>query len=266
MSVGSTVGPPPPLRVDGLSVVYGQRSAVDRLSLEVRPGEIYGLLGSNGAGKSSTIKAIVGLVRPAAGSIRVFGFDALQDGLRTKERIGYVPETSMLYEALTPHEFLEFVAGVRRLDRAAATARTRSLVTAFRLSEEFDEPIASLSNGTRQKVLLVAALLHEPPLLVLDEPLNHLDPRSVRLMKDLLSRYVANGHRGVLFSTHAMEIAEQLCHRIGILDRGVLRGEGSLEALRERGVHGDASLEDIFLHLTEEDEDVSATLASLERT
>ncbi len=182
-------GPVLPLRLEDLSVVYGERKAVDRLNLEVRPGEIYGLLGSNGAGKSSTIKSIVGLVRPAGGTVRVFGYDAQKESIATKERIGYVPETSMLYESLTPHEFLEFVSGVRRLDPARAAARARDLVAAFRLTDEFDEPISSLSNGTRQKVLVVAALLHQPPLLVLDEPLNHLDPRSLRLMKDLLTQY-----------------------------------------------------------------------------
>jgi len=247
-------------------VVYGPRKAVDRLTLEVGPGEIYGLLGSNGAGKSSTIKSIVGLVRPAGGTVRVFGYDVQKDALAAKERIGYVPETSMLYESLTPREFLEFVAGVRRLDPGRAAERARDLVTAFRLTDEFEEPISSLSNGTRQKVLLVAALLHQPPLLVLDEPLNHLDPRSLRLMKDLLAQYVRNGTRGVLFSTHAMEVAEQLCHRVGILDHGVLRGEGSLASLRERGAEGDATLEEIFLHLTQEDAGVRAALASLERT
>src|SRR5271155_1450140 len=269
---GRTMDPPTgapsplPLRVDDLSAAYGERTAVEHLSLEVRPGEIYGLLGSNGAGKSSTIKSIVGLLRPEAGTIRVFGRDVRTESLATRANIGYVPETSMLYEALTPHEFLEFVAGVRRLDPAATAARARNLVIAFRLTDEFEEPIATLSNGTRQKVLLVAALLHQPPLLVLDEPLNHLDPRTLRLMKDLLVQYVRTGTRGVLFSTHAMEIAEQLCHRVGILDHGVLRGEGSLASLRERGAEGDASLEQIFLHLTQEDEGVKAALASLERT
>ncbi len=256
----------PPLLVEALRVVYGERVAVAGLNLSVGPGEIYGLLGSNGAGKSSTIKAIVGLLRPAAGSVRVFGDDVEADGLRTKSRIGYVPETSMLYESLTPHEFLEFVAGVRRLDPRDAATRVRDLVVAYRLVDEFDEPIGSLSNGTRQKVLLVAALLHQPPLLVLDEPLNHLDPRSVRLTKDLLARYVKTGRRGVLFSTHAMEVAEQLCDRVGILDHGVLRGEGTLAALRARSAGGDASLEQIFLRLTEEDEGVRAALATLERT
>ncbi|MGD0587947.1 MAG: ABC transporter ATP-binding protein [Thermoplasmata archaeon] len=252
-----------PLALEGLSVAYGERVAVQQLSLTVRPGEIYGLLGSNGAGKTSTIKAVVGLVRPTAGEIRVFGVDALRDSLSVKARIGYVPETSMLYEALTPREFLEFVASVRRMDAPTATRRMQSYAEAFRLEAEIEEPIATLSNGTRQKVLIIAALLHAPPLLVLDEPLNSLDPRSVRIMKDVLMRYVAAGGRGVLFSTHTMEVAEQLCHRVGILDRGVLRGEGTLTALRERVAAGESSLEEIFLRLTEEDVGVRAAVDSL---
>jgi len=258
-------GPSPtPLVADELSVTYGEHPAVDRLSLTVRPGEIYGLLGSNGAGKSSTIKAIVGLVPPSHGRVAVFGFDAVHDGLATKERLGYVPETSLLYEALTPREFLEFVASVRRLDPPTASARAKSYATAFRLENEFEEPIASLSNGTRQKVLIVAALLHQPPLLVLDEPLNSLDPRSVRIMKDLLARYVAASGRGVLFSTHTMEVAQQLCHRVGILDRGVLRAEGTLATLRERAEAGDATLEEVFLRLTREGEGLDTAVRALE--
>ena len=256
---------PFPLRVEELSVTYGERRAVDRLSFAVRPGEIYGLLGSNGAGKTSTIKTVVGLVRPASGRVRVFGRDAVTDSLRVKEQVGYVPETSLLYDALTPREFLEFVASVRHLDRAVATERTRSYANAFRLEGEFEEPILTLSNGTRQKVLLIAALLHHPPLLVLDEPLNSLDPRSVRIMKELLVRYVASGDRGVLFSTHTMEVAERLCHRVGILDRGVLCGEGSLESLRAKVAQGDATLEEVFLHLTEESEGLEAAVDALER-
>jgi ABC-2 type transport system ATP-binding protein len=167
---------PPPLWVEGLTVTYGERLAVDHLSFTVRRGEIYGLLGSNGAGKTSTIKSVVGLVRPATGRVLVYGRDAVTDSLRVKQEVGYVPETSLLYEALTPREFLEFVASVRHLDPATASERTRNYATAFRLEAEFEEPIVTLSNGTRQKVLLIAALLHQPPLLVLDEPLNSLDP------------------------------------------------------------------------------------------
>jgi ABC-2 type transport system ATP-binding protein len=253
-----------PLSIEGLTIDYGERRAVDGLTLAIRPGEIYGLLGSNGAGKSSTIRAVVGLLRPKSGRIRVFGFDTELDAVRAKERIGYVPETSLLYEALTPREFLEFVAGVRRLDPTAVSERMRAYALAFRLESELEEPIASLSSGTRQKVLIIAAFLHAPHLLVLDEPLNALDPRSVRIVKDLLVRYAASEGRAVLFSTHTMGVAEELCHRIGILDRGVLRAEGTLEELRTRAAHGDATLEEVFLRLTQEDEGLPAAVALLE--
>ncbi|MGB7123466.1 MAG: ABC transporter ATP-binding protein [Thermoplasmata archaeon] len=254
-----------PLSVERLSITYGEHRAVDDLSFVVRPGEVYGLLGSNGAGKSSTIKSIVGLVRPSSGRVRVFGLDAVTDGQRVKERIGYVPETSLLYEALTPREFLEFVTSVRRLDATVASERARSYATAFRLETEFDDPIAALSNGTRQKVLIIAALLHQPPLLVLDEPLNSLDPRSVRIMKEVLARYAATSGRGVLFSTHTMEVAEQLCHRVGILDRGRLCAEGTLTGLRERASSGDATLEQLFLALTREDEGLDEAIRALDQ-
>lgn len=252
-----------PLEIRELTIRYGPRIAVDRLSLRVRPGEIYGLLGSNGAGKSSTIKSIVGLVTPAAGQIRVFGIDPLTDALPAKERIGYVPETALLFDALTPREFLEFVASVRRLSGDVATERATNYARAFQIEPEFEQPIATLSNGTRQKVLLIAAFLHQPPLLVLDEPLNNLDPRAIRIMKELLATYVARDHRGVLFSTHTMEVAEQLCHRVGILDHGQLRGEGTLADLRGSTQRGDATLEQIFLKLTAEEEGVQAAVRAL---
>ena len=255
--------PPVPLSVRELSIRYGERVAVDRLTFQVRAGEIYGLLGSNGAGKSSTIKSVVGLLKPEAGQIEVFGIDPTRDALRAKERIGYVPEVTLLFDALTPREFLEFVASVRRLPNEEATRRTLSYARAFQIEAELEQPIATLSNGTRQKILLIAAFLHQPPLLVLDEPLNNLDPRSVRIMKELLATYVQGTGRGVLFSTHTMEIAEQLCHRVAILDRGQLRGEGTLPELRETIKHGNATLEQIFLRLTREEEGVREAVRTL---
>lgn len=252
-----------PLCIHELTVRYGAHVAVDRLSLEVRPGEILGLLGSNGAGKSSTIKAVVGLLKPADGGISVFGLDPVTRGIGAKERIGYVPESTLLFDALTPREFLEYVASVRKLPEALATDRAGSYAAAFQIETEMERPISTLSNGTRQKVLIAAALLHQPPLLVLDEPLNNLDPRAVRIMKELLTRYVQTGGRGVLFSTHTLEVAEQLCRRVAILDHGVLRGIGTVEELRQ-GVAGNPStLEEIFLRLTREDEAVRVAVRSL---
>lgn len=262
--MGDGGGPaPPPLELRDLVVSYGARRAVNGLSLRVAPGEVYGLLGSNGAGKSSTIKSIVGLVPSARGTIRVFGIDPREHAVAAKSRLGYVAESPLLYDALTPHEFLEFVANVRRLDVAAASARARSFSDALQIGPELDRPLGTLSQGTRQKVLLIAALLHSPGLLVLDEPLSHLDPRSVRIIRELLERYAHEGPRGVLLSTHTMEVAERLCTRVGILDAGVLRGEGTIPELRRSIARGDATLEEIFLTLTREDEAVRSAVASL---
>jgi ABC-2 type transport system ATP-binding protein len=259
----AALGSDVPLDIRDLTIDYGDRRAVDRLSLVVRPGEIYGLLGSNGAGKSSTIKSVVGLLTPSSGSRSVFGIDPEQDPVGAKERIGYVPESVLLFDALTPREFLEFVSNVRHLSAVEASRLAGTYARAFQIEAEFERPIATLSNGTRQKVLLIAAFLHQPPLLVLDEPLNNLDPRSVRIMRDLLAGYVAGGRRGILFSTHTMEVAEKLCHRVGILDRGRLQGEGSLPELRAKVERGDATLEQIFLRLTSEEESVREAVASL---
>ncbi|HZY69912.1 MAG TPA: ABC transporter ATP-binding protein [Thermoplasmata archaeon] len=253
-----------PLAVRGLTVRYGEKLAVRGLTFEVRPGEVYGLLGSNGAGKSSTMRVIVGLLKPTAGSTQVFGLDPTVSPVQVKMRIGYVPENPLIFDALTPWEFLEFVTNVRGLDAAAVSERATAYAEALKVRAELDRPIATLSQGTKQKFLLVAALLHQPPLLVLDEPFNNLDPRSVRIMKDLIARYVDDGRRGVLFSTHTMEVAEQLCHRVGILDEGVLRGEGDLSSLRSQSARGEgASLEEVFLRMTDEEEGVRAAVQAL---
>ncbi|HYK92789.1 MAG TPA: ABC transporter ATP-binding protein [Thermoplasmata archaeon] len=253
----------PPLSVERLTIRYGATLAVDRLEFTIRPGEIYGLLGSNGAGKSSTIRSVVGLVAPSAGTVRVFGRDVTAEPLATKARLGYVPESTLIFDALTPREFLEYVVSVRAIASETATERAHRYLEALELDTEVDRPLATLSNGTRQKVLFIAALLHQPDLLVLDEPFNNLDPRSVRILRELLQRYVTRGSRGILFTTHTMEVAERLCHRVGILDGGRLVGEGSLDSLRAQGAHGDATLESIFLKLTSDEAAVQAAVRSL---
>ena len=263
MLAGAAAPATAPLSVEGLVIEYGASRAVNDLSFTVGPGEIYGLLGSNGAGKSSTIRAVVGLVVPRAGAVRVFGRNVVDDPIATKSTVGYVPESPLLFDALTPHEFLEYVASIRGLGAAWATERARRYVTALELDAEVDRPLATLSSGTRQKVLLIAAFLHRPRLLVLDEPFSNLDARSVRIMRELLEGYVRREGRGVLFSTHTMEVAERLCHRVGILDAGRLVAEGSLPGLRAKGAHGDASLESIFLRLTSGEDAVRAAVDSL---
>jgi len=251
-----------PLVVDHREVRYGARTAVSSVAFRVAPGEIFGLLGSNGAGKTSTIKSIVGLVPRSGGSIRVFGRDPATDPVGARARIGYVPESTLLYDALTPREFLEYVSGVRGLDPRRVSERAAAFAKAFRLEEEFDSPIVALSNGTRQKVVVVAALLHEPGLLLFDEPFNHLDPRSVRLLKEILREYVAGGRRGILFSTHTTELAEQVCDRVAIVDSGRLLAEGTVPELRAQVVGG-GTLEQIFLRLTDEEEGIRTAAHSV---
>ncbi|HEV2449094.1 MAG TPA: ABC transporter ATP-binding protein [Thermoplasmata archaeon] len=252
-----------PLSVHGLQIRYGLVTAVDGLSLTVRPGEIYGLLGANGAGKSSTIRSVVGLLTPSGGQIRVFGLDPMLAPLPVRTLTGYVPESPLLFDALTPREFLEFVASVRKLPQDETALRAADYLGALGLDGSAEQPLAGLSMGTRQKVLLIAALLHRPRLLVLDEPLQHLDPRSVRIVMELLSAYVAAGERGVLLSTHQMEVAEQLCHRVGILDRGRLRAEGGLAELRAAHGGGSSTLEQVYLKVTEAEAEVAAAVKRL---
>jgi ABC-2 type transport system ATP-binding protein len=263
MRGGRPEGDGVPLAVDQLEVRYGERTAVRSVSFRVEPGMIFGLLGSNGAGKTSTIKSILGLVPRSGGSIRVFGSDPATDAVPVRANVGYVPESTLLYDALTPREFLEYVSGVRGLDPVRVAARAAAFAKAFRLEEEFDTPIVALSNGTRQKVVVVAALLHEPGLLLFDEPFNHLDPRSVRLLKEVLREYVVGGRRGVLFSTHTTELAEQVCDRVAIVDAGHVVAEGTLTELRARVSGGPATLEQIFLRLTDEEEGIRTAAQSV---
>ncbi|MDI6638688.1 MAG: ABC transporter ATP-binding protein [Bacillota bacterium] len=249
------------VRVRDLVVQYGSVVAVDGLSFEVRRGEIYGLLGPNGAGKSSTIKTLVGLVEPKSGEVNVFGHSH-KDEMAVKSLIGYVPEDVLLFDSLTPREFLEFVASVRRLGADEANDRIARMVKAFRMEPYFDAPIATLSLGTKQKVAVMGALLHDPPLLILDEPLNGLDARTSRILKELVNLHVRKGGAAI-FCTHVMEVAERLCTRVGIVNHGRMVGEGTIEELRAL-VHADESLENIFLKVTAEEVGIEETIKALE--
>ena len=250
------------IEADGLTKMYGSFGALNGLDLRIMPGEIYGLLGPNGAGKTTTLKLTAGLIEPTSGSVAVSGFDATRDPLRAKTQIGYVAETPVLYESLTPRELLEFEASVRRLVKDSVDRRARQLAEAFEVASVFDSPIATLSMGTKQKVAIIAALLHQPPVLLLDEPLNSLDARSNRILKELLSLHVQRGG-AVLFSTHIMEIAQTLCSRIGIIFQGRIVAEGDLEQLRARAGGKDATLEEVFMKLTNEASEVEGTVRAL---
>jgi ABC-2 type transport system ATP-binding protein len=250
------------VRVHDLVVNYGSFTAVDNLSFTVRTGEIYGLLGPNGAGKTSTLKVLVGVYEPSAGEIEIFN-TLFSDEVATKSQIGYVPEEVVLLDSLTPREFLEFVVSIRRLDRNTVNSRLERLTLAFELKQYFDTPIAALSMGNKQKVAITAALLHEPRLLVLDEPLIGLDARSSKILKELITFHAKKGG-AVIFSTHIMEVAEKLCTRVGIINKGKIVGEGTVDELRKLVKSAEGSLEDIFLKVTEQEAGMQDIIKALE--
>ena len=228
---------------------YGDKLAVNNVSFEVQAGEVFGFLGPNGAGKTTTIKMIVGLLQPTSGMIRVAGYDVQTQPLLAKAASGYVPDTPNLYAKLTGRELLRFVGDLYSLDRQRLAQRTEELLRVLDLTEAADQTIDSYSHGMQQKASLAAALMHDPKVLVLDEPTVGLDPKSARLIKDIL-RQMADRGTAVFLSTHILEIAERMCDRIGIIDKGALVAVGTMNELRSLGKAGETSLEDIFLGLT----------------
>ena len=236
-----------PLSVRSLVRRYGDLTAVDRLDLEVEAGEIVGFLGPNGAGKTTTLRVCAGLLAPDAGEVMIAGFPHTRAPLEARRRLGFVPDRPFLYERLSGREFLDFVAALYEVPGAAARATAEALIERFELTEAADDLIEGWSLGMRQKVSVAAALLHDPPLLLLDEPLLGLDPGGARALKDLLRERASLGH-GVLVSTHLLEVAERLCDRVTIIDRGRRLASGTLAELR--GERSSASLEDVFLALT----------------
>jgi ABC-2 type transport system ATP-binding protein len=238
------------IQAEGLVKHYGKLRAVDGLHLAVAPGELYCFLGPNGAGKTTTIKMLIGLLRPDAGSIRVGGLDVWTEPVRAKAMIGYVPDAAQLYDQLTAREFLGFVADIFRLGRNERAHRIDMLLSAFDLTGDADQLIGGFSRGMRQKVVLSAALLHDPQAIFLDEPTVGLDPRSARTLKDLLLATCARG-AAVFMSTHILEVAETMADRVGIIQHGKMLYQGSVAGLREYQ-HGpaSASLEELFLALT----------------
>ncbi len=243
---------PPALEVRDLTKRF-DKPAVDGLRLTVQPGEVYALLGPNGAGKTTTLKIVAGLLRPDGGSVSVFGIDALADPIAAKQLIAWVPDEPMIYDKLTPLEYLEFVAGLWSIDGAIAEPRARELIDWLGLGACANDRCQGFSRGMRQKVALAGALVHEPRLLILDEPLIGLDAGSARQVKKVLGERAAGG-AAVVMTTHILEVAERMAERIGVIDKGRLVAEGTLEELRRRaGDHGD-SLEDIFLDLVAEED------------
>jgi ABC-2 type transport system ATP-binding protein len=239
-----------PLQVRDLTRRYGAFTAVQGLDLEVRPGEIVGFLGPNGAGKTTTLRVCAGLLKPNHGEVAIDGVSLAAVSSRARSRAGFVPDRPFLYERLTAREFLDFVAALYDVPGELARSRADTFLDRLELMGAADDLLETYSHGMRQKVSIAAALIHDPPLVMLDEPLNGLDPLAARTLKDLLRERAARDF-GVLVSTHLLEVAERLCDRVVILHRGRKVAEGSLAELR--GERADATLEDVFLELTREE-------------
>ena len=238
----------PIIELHDLCKNYGTKVAVDHVNLDVYSGEVFGFLGPNGAGKTTTIKMIVGLLQPSSGTVKVAGYDMQKQPLQAKLSSGYVPDTPNLYAKLTARELLQFVGDLYSMDTQQINHRIDELLRLFSLDDVGDNLIDSYSHGMQQKVSLAAALMHDPKLLVLDEPTVGLDPKSARLIKDVVQQ-LANRGSTVFVTTHILEIAEHMCDRIGIINSGKLVAVGTMEELRLKG-RGETTLEDIFLSLT----------------
>jgi ABC-2 type transport system ATP-binding protein len=237
------------LRLTGLSKTF-ERPAVDALDLTVRAGEFYALLGPNGAGKTTTLRMVAGLLTPDAGSISVLGTDALADPVAAKRQMAWVSDEPMIYDKLTPLEYLEFVAGLWGIDAGQAETNARELIDWLGLGPHAGERCEGFSRGMRQKVALAGALVHDPKLIILDEPLTGLDAGTARQVKDVLQARVKAGGT-VIMTTHILEVAERMAERIGVLARGRLIAEGTLAELSLRAGRG-GTLEDVFLSLVAE--------------
>jgi ABC-2 type transport system ATP-binding protein len=246
----------PLIEVSNLAKQFGNVQALTGLTFNVMPGEIYGLLGPNGAGKTTTLKALVGLVEPTSGTVKIEGIDPTTNPVKAKTRIGYVAEKPILYESLSARDFFEFIASIRQLDKNSVNHIVSNLGDAFDMANYFDSPIATLSTGMKQKVALIASLVHQPPVLLLDEPLSGIDAKTSRIVKDLLALHTKKGG-AVLFSTHIMEVAEHICTRIGIIYHGKIVAEGTLDQLKAQTRDKSGTLEEVFLNLTNEENEVA---------
>ncbi len=239
------------IRLTGLTKHYGSFVAVDGLDLHVPQGELFGFLGPNGAGKTTTLRIIAGILKPTAGRVQIGGIDLAVDPIAAKAKLGFIPDRPFIYEKLTGGEFLRFVAGLYDQHGAQVEHRARELLALFDLEEWRDELVESYSHGMRQKLIIASAFVHRPEVIVVDEPHVGLDPKAIKILRDLFREYAARGHT-IMMSTHTLATAESLCDRIGIIVNGRMHALGSMEELRTSATYGGSGLEEIFLRLTGE--------------
>jgi len=240
------------IELKNLSKLYGSLRAVHELNLTVAEGEIFGFIGPNGAGKTTTIRMMGGVILPTQGEIYIDGISMAANPVEAKKRIGFIPDRPFLYEKLTGMEFLKFTADLFHVEKALFEKNAEVILKMFSLLDWADELIESYSHGMKQRLIIGAAILHEPRVIIVDEPMVGLDPAGIKLVKDLFRR-LARGGTTLFLSTHSLEVAEDLCHRIGIIHRGSLIATGNLSELRQLARVQESDLEAVFLKLTEED-------------
>ncbi|MFX1238021.1 MAG: ABC transporter ATP-binding protein [Promethearchaeota archaeon] len=248
--------------IKDLKKYFDDVKAVNGISFEVRPGEIFGLLGPNGAGKTTTIKLLLGLLEADEGSIGIFGLNPENQDILIKRRIGYVSEEPLIFKSLTPKDLFNFIASIRKLEPESTTERVQQYLESLDALQYYEQLIATLSHGNKQKIQIIASIIHDPDIIIMDEPLAGLDARSVKVVKEILDLHVKKGG-SVLFSTHIMEIAQDLCDRICVINKGKIVGIGTIEELNQQANKAGASLEEVFLRLTEQDKSVEDIVKKL---
>ncbi|MBY8987586.1 MAG: ABC transporter ATP-binding protein [Candidatus Lokiarchaeota archaeon] len=253
------------ISVSDLKKFFGDVKAVNDISFEVKKGEVFGLLGPNGAGKTTTIKLLLGLLEPNQGDIRIMGLNPETEEVQIKSRVGYVSEEPLIFKSLTPKDLFNFIASIRSLEAEETSKRAQEYLESLGALEYYEQLVATLSHGNKQKIQIISAILHDPDLLIMDEPLAGLDAKSVKVVKEILDIHIENGG-AVLFSTHIMEIAEDLCDRIAIMNKGKLVGIGTMDELRQQADKLGANLEDVFLRLTEQDISVNEIVRNLRKS
>ena len=231
------------LQIEHLTKTYGEKKAVDDLSLHILPGEIYGFIGHNGAGKTTTLKSVAGILRFDAGEIRIAGTSIRTDPLACKRKLAYIPDNPDLYDYMTGIQYLNFIANIFGVSAADRQARIRELAERFELTNDLAQPIAAYSHGMKQKLAIISAWLHAPQLVVMDEPFVGLDPKAAHLLKGMMRELCDRGG-AIFFSTHVLEVAEKLCDKVAILRAGKLIRSGTMDEVK-----GDQSLEAVFLEL-----------------
>ncbi len=239
------------IEIKNLTKKFGDFTAVDSMNLTVEPGMIYGFLGPNGAGKSTTLKMMTGVLKPTEGDVLINGVSVTADPLNAKRQIGYVSDSTEQFLSMTCADYLAFIASVFKMNRDEAKEKSLQLAEEFSMQDNLNTYIADCSHGMRQKIFLIGALIHNPSVFILDEPMTGLDPASMYKIKEIMRKHADEGNT-VLFSTHVLDVAEKICDQIGIINKGQLIFSGSLDELRERRNEEDSSLETLFLELTDE--------------